>query len=64
MSRYKGDVVFVEGVHYPVGKDGHADMARPLRWDKDGYRDAEKDEPLHNDTHHTGDLDLQVGGEG
>jgi hypothetical protein len=60
---YKGDVVFVDGVHYPVGKDGHADLSRPLRWEDDGYRDAEKDEPLHNDVNHVRDAELEVGGE-
>jgi hypothetical protein len=73
MNAYKGKVVFVDGVHYPAteaekveGEDDrlHADLARPLRWDDGGYRDAEPDEPLHNDTHHASDLELPVGGEG
>jgi hypothetical protein len=60
---YKGDVVFVDGVHYPVGDDGHADTTRPLRWTADGYRDAEEGEPLHNETFHATELELPVGGE-
>lgn len=63
MGTYKGAVVFVAGVHYPVNKDGDADTSRPLRADGTGYRDAEKGETLHNDTHHSADLDLEVGGE-
>lgn len=64
MSAYKGAVVFVAGVHYPV-KDDHADLDRPLRWDPatGNYRDAEPDEQLHNDAHHQGDAELEVGGE-
>lgn len=57
MSKYKGDVVFVDGVHYP-SKDGAADLSRPLRWEDGGYRDAEKDEPLHNDVHHQRDAEV------
>lgn len=60
---YKGDVVFVDGVHYPVKGEG-ADLSRPLRWEDGAYRDAEEGEPLHNDTHHAADLELAVGGEG
>jgi hypothetical protein len=66
MAVYKGPVGFGhDGVHYPVGDDGHLDMSRPLRWiDGDGgYRDAEKGDPLHNDAYHAGDADLEVGGE-
>jgi hypothetical protein len=50
-DRYHGPVVFVAGVHYPVGDDGHADLSRPLRVaDEDGgWRDAQMGEPLHND---------------
>lgn len=62
MAKYKGPVVFVNGVHYPATDDGH-DATRPLRWDDGGYRDAEPDEPLHNDAHHASDLELEVGGE-
>lgn len=64
MANYDGPVVFVDGVHYPVKGDG-ADMKRPLRWNPEtgGYRDAETDEPLHNDTHHAQDLTLEPGGE-
>lgn len=66
MSRkYEGDVVFVDGVHYAV-KDGQPNLDRPLRWDAEsaGYRSAEKDDALHNDTHHLADLDLSPGSEG
>jgi hypothetical protein len=49
MAKYKGDVVFVEGVHYAVGDDGHANKDKPLRWEDDGYRDAKPDEGFHND---------------
>lgn len=64
MAVYKGPVVFVDGVHYPA-KDEGADLTRPLRWIEGdgGYRDAEDGDPLHNDTHHIGDLELEVGGE-
>ena len=64
MAKYKGPVVFVDGVHYPA-KDGAADMKRPLRLDEDGadWRDAEKGDPLHNDMNHAQDLELEVGGE-
>lgn len=66
MAKHKGAVVFREGVHYAVDAEGHADLSRPLRWDPDagGYRDAEDGEPLHNDTHHAVDLELEIGGEG
>lgn len=61
---YNGPVAFIEGVHYPVGKDDMPDMKRPLRAvEGGGFRDAEKDEPLHNDVHHVNVLDLEVGGE-
>lgn len=56
-------VVFVDGVHYPVDKDGAADLKRPLRWENGEYRAARKGEPLHNDTHHASDLELEPGGE-
>lgn len=50
---HDGPVVFVEGVHYPVDNDGHADKTRPLRWvEGSTYRPEEADEPLHNDVHH------------
>jgi len=61
---YTGDVVFVEGVHYPVDKDGEPDLSRPLRWTEDGYRAAADDEPLHNDVNHVRELELDPGGEG
>lgn len=60
---YEGPVVFVDGVHYPVGKDDHADTSRPLRWTPDGYRDAEPGEPLHNDVHHVQFSDPPPGSE-
>lgn len=64
MSKYKGDVVFREGVHYPI-KDDEVDLSRPLRASDDGgWRFAEDDEPLHNDMHHLADLDLAPGSEG
>lgn len=61
---YNGAVAFVDGVHYPV-KKGEANLERPLRWDPDSgsYRDAESDEPLHNDVHRQNELALEVGGE-
>jgi hypothetical protein len=62
-KRYSGTVVFIDGVHYPVGKDGEHDLSRPLRWEDGGYRDAEEGEPLHNDTYHVADAELPVGGE-
>jgi hypothetical protein len=62
-KRYEGDVVFVSGVHYPVGEDGHADLARPLRRADDGWRSAGDEEPLHNDVNHQSDLEFEVGGE-
>lgn len=62
MGKYTGKVVFIEGVHYPV-KDDHADLKRPLRWADGSYRDAENDEPLHNDTHHERDAGLAPGSE-
>jgi hypothetical protein len=62
-DRYEGDVVFREGVHYPI-EDDQVNLKRPLRVaDGGGWRDAEPDEPLHNDTHHQNDLTLEVGGE-
>lgn len=60
---YDGPVVFVEGVHYPIDAEGHADLTKPLRWTPDGYRDAQPDEPLHNDTFHASMSELEVGGE-
>ena len=62
MAKYKGPVVFVEGVHYPATDDG-ADLSRPLRWEDGGYRDAEPGEALHNDANHLSDVELEVGGE-
>ncbi len=62
MAAYKGSVVFVEGVHYPV-KDDAADLSRPLRWENGRYRDALDGEPLHNDANHGVELELPVGGE-
>jgi hypothetical protein len=62
---YDGLVVFVQGVHYPATEDGGYDLTRPLRWDGEGgYRDADEDDPLHNDAHHATDTELEVGGEG
>jgi hypothetical protein len=47
---YDGPVAFVDGVHYPVGEDGHADESRPLRHVEGAtYRGAEDGEALHND---------------
>lgn len=64
MGTYKGAVVFREGVHYAVDKNGDPDLKRPLRvTDDGGFRDAEPGEPLHNDANHTSDLMLEVGGE-
>lgn len=60
---YEGPVVFVEGVHYAVGKDGHADKKKPLRWTPDGYRDAADDDPLHNDAYGSGLAELAPGSE-
>lgn len=62
--RYDGAVVFVQGVHYPIGKDDEPNLDRPLRWDGDHYRDADEDEALHNDANHLNDLELDPGGEG
>lgn len=62
---YTGQVVFVAGVHYPVGDDGHAILKRGLRVNEDGsYRYANAGEPLHNDAHHLRDTELEPGGEG
>lgn len=60
---YEGPVVFADdGVHYPVGEDGHADTSRPLRWVGGGvYRDAEDGEPSHFDAHHLQHVDLDFG---
>lgn len=61
---YEGPVVFVAGVHYPVGEDGHAELSRPLRWVEGGsYRDAEDGEPMHNDVHHGSVATLEPGTE-
>ena len=64
-QRYEGPVVFVEGVHYPVGEDGHADLSRGgLRLADDcGWQFASDDAPLHNDVHHLQHVELDVGGE-
>ncbi len=60
---YKGDVVFVQGVHYPAKDDEH-DLSRPLRTDGEGgWRDADDDEALHNATNHVNELELEIGGE-
>lgn len=56
-------VVFVEGVHYAVGDDGHADKSQPLRWTPDGYRPAGDGEPTHNETYGSGLVDLEPGSE-
>lgn len=63
MASYEGPVVFVEGVHYAVGEDGHADKDKPLRWDDGGYRDAEPGEGFHNDLVESRALELEIGGE-
>jgi hypothetical protein len=64
MAKYTGVVVFRDGVHYGVDKNGDPDLDRPLRWaDDGGYRDAEEGEPLHNDVHHAVEAELPVGGE-
>ena len=62
MADYEGPVAFVSGVHYPAVDDGF-DLKRPLRWEDGGYRDAVKDEPLHNDVHFVNELELEVGEE-
>lgn len=31
-DRYDGPVVFANGIHYPVGDDGAADLTQPLMW--------------------------------
>ena len=63
-KRFEGPVVFVEGVHYPVGKDGHADLKQGLRLaDDGGWRFADDDEPLHNEVHHENNVELEIGGE-
>lgn len=59
------DVVFVEGVHYAIGKDGHADKTKPLRWEDGSYRPAVDGEPTHNEVHASApELELDPGGEG
>lgn len=70
--------MFVDGVHYPateVDENGNEDengnkpvgpdLSRPLRWDVEtsGYRDADDDETLHNDTHHQAEVEVAPGGE-
>jgi hypothetical protein len=63
-DRYDGPVVFSEGVHYPVGEDGHPVLDQPLRVTPDGgWRPAKKNEPLHNEVHHLQELALDPGGE-
>lgn len=64
MAKYTGDVVFREGVHYPI-KDDKIDLARPLRRNasNDGWRDAEDGEALHNETHSSNERDLLSGGD-
>lgn len=65
MAEGKHGVVFAEGVHYPVGEDGHADLSRPLRRTDDNtdWRPAEEGEPLHNDVHHQSSVELEPGSE-
>jgi hypothetical protein len=63
MAKYKGDVVFVEGVHYAVGKDGHANKDKPLRWEDGGYPDAEPGEGFHNDHFDGSETVLEPGSE-
>lgn len=64
MSERQHKVVFVEGVHYAINKDGHADKSKPLRVNEDGsFRPAKKGEPLHNDVHHSAHADLTPGSE-
>lgn len=64
MTEVEHKAVFVEGVHYALDKDGHADKRKPLRVNEDGsFRPAKKGEPLHNDTHFTAHVELIPGGE-
>lgn len=64
MSDYNKAVVFSEGVHYPVAKDGHPDTTRPLRWvEGTTYRDAKTDESQHNEIHHVSDAAIVPGSE-
>ncbi len=67
MASYKGPTVFVhpdgsgtQGVHYPVGEDGHADLSRPLFWDngKGQYRDKEDGDPSHFEAYHVDHTDI------
>lgn len=55
--------VFVDGVHYAAGPDGHADKTRPLRWENGAYRPAQPGEPLHNDVNHLAELTIEPGSE-
>lgn len=41
-------VVFVDGTHYRVGEDGHADLAQPLTWENGDYRPREDGDLSHN----------------
>ena len=60
-KQYKGPVVFVEGIHYPVRKDGHADLRRGLRITDEGtWRFASKNEPLHNETVHAREILIET----
>ncbi len=60
---YDGPVVFRDGVHYAVDKEGNANLKKPLRFEDGGYRAAVEGDPLHNDAHHENDMTLEVGGE-
>lgn len=80
MAVYKGPVVFVhphdehgwleadgtQGVHYPVGDDGHADMGRPLFWDAEAgsYRDKTDGDPSHHEAYHLNHVEFEFPGEG
>jgi hypothetical protein len=65
VAKHKGNVVFVEGVHYAVDKDGHANKDKPLRWDDadGGYRDAKEGEGLHNDLVESNPVVVEPGSE-
>lgn len=60
------DAVFVDGVHYRIGDDGHADLSQPLRRNEtnDGWRPADDGDPLHNDTFFASELEMVPGSEG
>jgi hypothetical protein len=63
VANHKGGVVFVEGVHYAIDKDGNANKDKPLRWEGGDFRDAEPDEQLHNDAYGGTDTTLEPGSE-